>query len=144
MFDKATAPPEPGSPREIMFILVWNMRQNIEFHKSRAVLQALMSQKGAEEKTIADAFDILREAFFPFDSNSKKATIKDMRSQMLKEISRGPLSITPLADPGRRKASSRLVQGQGEMARRGEMKKAGALADLDPFDQARRRTRGVS
>ncbi len=144
MYEKAQKPPPPGSPTEILFILVWNMRQHQEFHKSRAVAQALMSQKGAEEKTINEAFEKLREAFFPFDKNAKRSELKDMRHHLLTEIARGPLSVTPLEDPNRRKVASRLVQGQSDLARREAMTKAGALSRLDPFEKARNRKRSTA
>lgn len=126
---------------EILFILVWNMRQNQEFHKSRAVMQALLSQKGAEEKTITEAFDKLREAFFPFDRNERKSQIKEMRERLMAEIQRGPLGITMIEDPNRRKQPLRLQQGQAELARKAAMSKSGASVALDPFDKARKRKR---
>lgn len=126
-----------------MFILVWNMRQNQEFHKSRSVMQALLSQKGAEEKTITEAFDALREAFFPFDRNEKKSQLKEAREKLMAEINRGPLGITMVEDPNRRKMSSRLVQGQANLAQKNAMAQSGASVALDPFDKARKRKRNA-
>lgn len=139
--DKTQKLPPRTSPMGIMFLMVQAMRQNLEFQKSRVMAQAMLAQKGADEKSISEAFDMLKEAFFPFDKNQKKAQLKDMRTQMLREISRGPLGITPMADPNRKKVASRLVQGQGEQTRREQMTKAGALSSMDAFDQARKRRR---
>jgi broad specificity phosphatase PhoE len=138
-------PPEPGSPMEMVYLLVWKMRQNIEFHKSRATMQALLSLKGAEDKTIMAAFDDLREAFFPFDKNEKKDEIKRMKDEMLKEINRGPLAITVLADPNRKKVASRLVRGEADLMQRQRLTQSGRAVNIDAFQKAQRRTRrGVS
>jgi broad specificity phosphatase PhoE len=126
---------------EMVHILVWKMRQNIEFHKSRSTMQALLSLKGAEDKTIMAAFDDLREAFFPFDKNEKKDEIRKLKDEMLKEIRRGPLAITVLADPNRKKVASRLVRGEADLIQKQNMTRAGRLVNIDAFQKARRRDR---
>lgn len=126
---------------EIVFILIWKMRQDIEFQKSRATLQALLAQKGAENKMVLEAFEQLREAFFPFDRNQRTDEIKRMRDTLNKEIGRGPLSITPLDDPNRKKVASRLVKGQKDLATKKAMQNQGKTVSIDAFDQARRRPR---
>ena len=141
LYERTTRPPEPGSPMEMVHLLVWKMRQNIEFHKSRATMQALLSLKGAEDKTILAAFDDLKEAFFPFDKNEKKSEIQSLKNEMLREINRGPLAITVLADPNRKKVASRLVKGQEELAQKQRMQQAGRSVNIDAFQKAQRRTR---
>lgn len=115
MFDKTTRVPPPGDPLEIVFLLVWKMRQNIEFQTARATLQALLNQKGAEPKHIEDAFQDLKNSFFPFEKNQKKQEIGELRKAMMREIARGPLSVTPMADPDRRKMANRLMRGQDRL-----------------------------
>lgn len=144
LFDRATKMPEPGSPMEIVHLLVWKGRQNIEFHKSRSLLQALLSQKDAEDKTILQAFEDLREAFFPFDKNQKKDEAKRVREQLTKEVVRGPLSVVALEDPNRKKMASRLVRGREELARKSEAQRSGKMIQMDPQNKARNRTRGAS
>jgi len=130
---------------EMVHLLVWKMRQNIEFHKSRATMQALLSLKGAEDKTIMAAFDDLREAFFPFDKNEKKDELRKLKDEMIKEIGRGPLSITVLADPNRKKVASRLVRGDADLAQKQKMTQAGRTVSIDAFQKSQRRNRrGVS
>lgn len=126
---------------EIVFILVWKMRQDIEFQKSRATMQALLAQKGAENKFILEAFEHLREAFFPFDRNQRGDEIKRMREALTKEIGRGPLSVVPLEDPNRRKIASRLAKGQQNLAQSQALRRKGQTISIDAFDQARRRSR---
>lgn len=126
---------------EKLFILVWKMRQDIEFQKSRSTLQALLSQKGAEDKTILSAFEDLREAFFPFDKNQKTDEIRRLKDAMIKEITRGPLSITVLDDPNRRKVASRLVKGRESLAAKDAATRIGQLRQIDPFNKSRNRRR---
>ncbi len=143
MFEKAKRVPNPGSPMEIVFMLVWNMRQDIEFHKSRATLQALLSQKDVEGKTVMKAFDGLRDAFFPYNKNQKKGELKQLREQLLQEVKRGPVSVTPMQDVNKRKVASRLVRGEQALARKSEMQQSGKTVNIDAFDRARQRTRRV-
>lgn len=141
MFEKAKRVPEPGSPMEIVFILLWKMRQDIEFQKSRATLQALLSQKEVESKPVIEAFDNLREAFFPFNKNQKKSDLKTMRDQLMREVRKGPVSVIPTEDVNKRKVQSRLVRGERDLAKKEAMHKSGKTVDIDSFDKARRRTR---
>lgn len=118
IFDKATRVPPPGDPMEIFFLLIWKMRQDIEFQKSRATLQALLNQKGAEAKHIEAAFEDLRAAFFPFEKNQKKQEINNLRQLMMREVARGALSIVPMSDPDHRKVANRIARGQERLLKR--------------------------
>ena len=129
---------------EMVFLLVWKMRQDIEFHKSRATMQALLAQKGAEPKEIKEAFDMLKEAFFPFDKNQKTDEAARMKAAMQREISRGPLEVTAMEDPNRKKVAGRLTRGDRELEQQNEMKKQGQSVNIDAFDKARHRPRGAS
>jgi hypothetical protein len=141
LYEKATRLPEPGSPMEIIFLLVWNMRQKIEFQKARAELQALLSQKGAEPKEILQAFDDLRESFFPFDKNAREADLKEMRETLMREVSRGLLSLVPQVDLNRHKIASKLARGQKLLDERIAMQQRGRMESIDAFDRARRKPR---
>ncbi len=141
MFEKAKRVPEPGSPMEIVFVLLWKMRQDIEFQKQRATLQALMSQQGVESKPVLEAFDALKESFFPFSKASKSTDFKDMREHLMREVRRGPISVTPLEDPNQRKISSRLARGTQDLAKKTAMHQSGKTVDIDAFDRVRHRRR---
>jgi hypothetical protein len=130
VFDKATRVPKPGDPMEIVFLLMWKMRQDIEFQKSRATLQALMNQKGAEPKHIEEAFGDLRASFFPFEKNQKKQEINNLKQTMLREIARGALQVTPTMNPDQRKVNNRLARGQERLLRRQQQ-----VADVDGAKQ---------
>lgn len=107
-------------------------------------MQALLAQKGAESKEIMEAFDQLREAFFPFDRNQKGDEVRRMKEAMMREISRGALAVTPLVDPGRKRIASKLVQGDRELERQAVMQQQGRTKSIDSFNQAKLRHRGAS
>jgi hypothetical protein len=129
--------PEPGSPMELLFLLVWNMRQRIEFHKARSTLQAFLSQRGAEPKEIMSAFDDLREAFFPFDKNEKEDEKKRLRDELMKEVNRGPVVVEPMIDLHHSKIASKLTRGQERL----EQRTYYDGTPIDEFRQAQRRPR---
>lgn len=121
------------------------MRQQLEFQKSRSTMQALMSQKGAEEKHIQEVFEDLKEAFFPYDKNERRADIDKMKQAMYSELARGPLELTVMEDPNKRKVNSRLQKGTEELRRKGQLQESGGLRTLDDvFAKARRRTRSTA
>jgi len=129
---------------EMVFLMVWKARQNIEFQKSRSLVQALLSQKGAESHEIEKAFADLKEAFFPFDRNVRKAELEKMRMAMADELKRGPLSVMPLQDITKRRFSSKLTEGETKIRQRASMLQEGKIVDIDTFRQAQRRPRNVS
>lgn len=145
LYEKATKLPPFSSPTGMMFLLVWKMRQAIEFQKSRALVQAMMSQKGAQDENIKKVFDELKEAFFPFDKNQKEAELKKMRNAMDFWVKHGPV-VVEAQDDGKnaRKMASRLQKGQQNLADRLSNEKQGKIVAMDPYTKAKRRTRGAS
>lgn len=143
LYEKTSKLPEPGSPMEILFILVWKMRQSIEFQKSRALIQSLMAQKGAEEKAIQEVFTHLKQAYFPFDRSMKDVETQKWRERLMREIERGPLAVTALEDPMRKKNRSKLERGRRELAKRLSQEQSGELIQMDSIEKAKRRRRGA-
>ena len=145
MYEKATKLPHFSTPTGVMFLLVWKMRQSIEFQKSRALIQALMAQQGAQDDHIKKVFDDLKEAFFPFDKNQREAELKKMRDVMNYWVNHGPVVVIPQDDgKQQRKMASKLARGAKDLADRLSMEKQGAMKEIDPFQKAKRRTRGAS
>jgi hypothetical protein len=138
--------PDPGSPMEILMLVLWRMRQQIEFQKSRSVITALLNQQGAEAKYIEQAYDDLRESFFPFEKGEKEEEIATLKKVMQKELSRGPLSVKPMVDLTRDKMKKKLAKGERIMKEKADRLKKGTLKtlDKDPFAQARARRRSAS
>lgn len=143
LYEKATKLPPFSTPTGMMFLLVWKMRQTIEFQKSRALIQALMSQQGAHDEHIKKVFEDLREAFFPFDKNQREAELKKMRQAMEYWVKHGPV-VVEAQDTGQhsRKMSSRLLKGQKNLAERKAQESSGKTVQMDAFDKAKRRPRG--
>lgn len=143
LFDKVKEMPDTGSPMEMLFLVLWRMRQQIEFQKSRVIIQALLNQQGAEAKHIEDAFKDLRNAFFPFEESQKDEEIRDLKKVMHKELARGALVVKPMADLTRESVKKKLVQGQEEMEYTASLRQTGRLQSLDrdPLLSARRRPR---
>lgn len=102
---------------ETIFLLIWKMRQDIEFQKSRANLQALLNQKGAEQKHIEDAFKDLRGAFFPFEKNQRRQEVAQQRQTLLRFVQQGPIEFTPMSNPDHHKTANRLARGQQRLQR---------------------------
>ena len=128
-----------------MFLLVWKMRQAIEFQKSRSLIQALMAQQGAQDESIKKVFDDLKEAFFPFDKNQKTAELKKMREAMDFWIKQGPVVIEAQDDgQSKRKIASKLARGQQALANRLSMSEKGQMVEMDLFQKAKRRPRSAS
>ena len=120
------------------------MRQKIEFQKSRALIQALMSQQGAQDEHIKKVFDELNEAFFPFDKNQKESELKRMREAMRKAVSAGPLAVFAQDDgKAARTVASRLKKGQRNLEERKAQEAIGLTRSIDPFETARRRPRNA-
>lgn len=128
-----------------MFILVWKMRQQIEFQKSRSMVQALMAQQGAQDEHIKKAFEDLKESFFPFDKNQKAGELKKMRTVLDFWLKQGPVVVQKEVDPREQaKMASKLARGQRDLENKVAARKEGKTMDLDPFQKAKRRTRGAS
>lgn len=120
------------------------MREEREFQKQRAVLQALLNQKGASEKNIMEAFNDLKQSFFPYDKKKKENENKQQKEALMREIARGPVVLTPMASPETAKNRAKLERGQAILRRREVMRQHGHLETLDPYDQARKHRRGAS
>lgn len=133
-------PPFPGSLLEMLIILIWKMRQDREFHTSRAQIQATVSShKDGDKEAVQKAYDDLRDSFFPYNKNERDADVRRMRETMLKEIARGPLRVTLKEDPAAaRKIASKLSKGQQVIAQRAALLKQGTLQEMDSASRIRR------
>lgn len=142
LFEKATKLPPFTTPTGMMFLLVYHMRQKIEFQKSRALIQALMAQQGAQDETIKKVFEDLKEAFFPFDKNQNAAELKKMRQAMDHWVKHGPV-VVEAQDTGQqnRRIASKLLRGKKDLADRTTKEQQGKIVGLDPFQKAKRRAR---
>jgi hypothetical protein len=132
---------------EMFMILVWFRREELKFQTARANLQAMLSQQGADDKTIMEAFEDLKNCFFPYLNNQREEHVKQMRKALERELARGPLQVTPTMDMNAVKVAARLERGARQLRERAVMTQQGQLEELDRqvrFQQGRRRPRDVS
>ena len=144
LFDRMKTMPDPGSPMEILMLVLWRMRQNIDFQKSRAIITALLNQQGAEPKQIEKSYNDLRAAYFPFESGEREEEIAVLKKVMQKELARGPLSVKPMVDLTRDTMKRKLAKGDRILRERANSLRQGSLTALDekdPFLEARTRRR---
>lgn len=137
--------PDVGSPMEILFLVLWRMRQQTEFHKSRVVVQALLAQQGVEGKHVEQAYKDLQEAYFPFEQTKKEEEITTMKKAMEKELGKGALAVKPMMDMTKDNMKQKLHQGQAMIEERASLLRSGRLQNLDkgdPFQKARNKSRG--
>lgn len=142
LFEKTTKLPPISTPTGMMFLLVYHMRQKIEFQKSRALIQAMMAQQGAENDIIKKVFEDLKEAFFPFDKNQRSAELKKMRQAMDYWVKHGPV-VVEAQDDGKqsRRMASKLLRGKKDLEDRKTQERQGKMVGIDPFEKAKRRAR---
>lgn len=108
---------------ERLFLIVWKMRQDQEFQKSRVLVQSLMLMMGKEENEVAKrAYDDLRNAFFPYDRNEGVQETHELKKLIQKEHARGPLRVRAIEMPrrGKRIAFFDAPQEKVAAARRGK------------------------
>lgn len=143
VFDRMDRLPDAGSPMEILMLVLWRMRQNIDFQKNRALLTALLNQQGAEPKNIEAAFKDLRTAFFPFEKTERESEISTLKKAMERELARGALSVKPMMDLTKDSMKKKLAKGQQALQERANKLRKGSLKNLDkdPFLTARTRKR---
>jgi hypothetical protein len=126
---------------ELLFILLWKMRQDVEFQRTRSTIQALYALHPNEDKNVANAFEDYRKAFFPFSDEKKDDEKKDMQAALMREISKGPIQVSPTGAFNRRKIASGLAKGEKELARHRMLQEIGKLEKIDLLGRAKRKPR---
>lgn len=112
MYDKLTEPPAPGTPLESVMLLVWRMRQDIEFQKARVLVNATVAsaaQGDAIEKAnkeLQEAWSDFLDEFYPYQKGQRVRTDQAAIDFLKQEVAKGPLKVTPLQPVG--KAKSKL------------------------------------
>ncbi len=93
-------------------LLVWRMRQDIEFQKTRVTVNATLAA-AAQGDQIATANKELQEAWqdyldeaYPYQKGQRVRTDQAAVDFLKQEVAKGPLTVTPLQPVG--KAASKL------------------------------------
>lgn len=113
VYDLLSEPPAPGTPLESLMMMVWRMRQDVAMYQTRATIQALIAAASEDKdanKNMQDAWIDYTEELFPFKRGVKKRSDQAAIDYLKREVSRGPLRVTPLQPLG--KARSRMKARQ--------------------------------
>jgi len=124
------APPQPGSLREWVLILLVNRLEDIEHARFRALAQLIV-----DKETGVKAFEDYMKIAFPGMEARKKAQEQEVFDALKREVGRGPLKVTPLSTPKvRSKIQQQLVTAKRADAAVQERYKK---ADVSPWKLAR-------
>lgn len=122
---------------EILFMLLWRMREEKEFNKNRALIQAnVLNLK--EPKAAIDAFRDYQNSWMPFIKRTKELEDKKFKEIMLREIERGPVRVIPMRTERPKGIKQGLKKGEEAIRKRAQLLKEGKLKSLDPFRRRRR------
>lgn len=90
-----------GSPREVLLILLWLQREQMEHAQTRAIIQTIANREKASE-----AFEDYKKARFPWIESSQARDKVNHIKQLMEEVKKGPIQITAQHAPS--KMRSRL------------------------------------
>jgi len=88
--------PVPGSLVEVIFIIVFFMKQRIQFQRTRVDVQAALDQEGKETLR---AFEDFRKAVFPYERRMALQKFAEEKKVLEKWVTDGPVSVTPMFLP---------------------------------------------
>lgn len=127
LYDLAQAPPEPGSLLESVFLVLTKRRQEQEFLKSRALVEAMLAPHLEGESKVSETFNDYLNAMFPYLQHARD-TKEDMAKEALKHwTNRAGFRVKPLWEhkdkPGRFRSS--LARGAERVRERERMRREG-------------------
>jgi hypothetical protein len=105
MYDAMRDVPPPGSPMESVMILVWQMRQEIDFYTVRAIIQS-EADDSKDGKPTQDAWKAVVDAFYPYMKEQRRKSDLAAMNFLKREVARGAFRIRPLVPV----VKSRLAQ----------------------------------
>ena len=93
-------------------LLVWRMRQDIDFQRTRVLVNATLAAAAqgdniqAANKELQNAWQDYLDEAFPYQKGKRMRTDEAAIEFLKREVAKGPLSVTPLQPVG--KAASKL------------------------------------
>lgn len=75
-------------------MLVWRMRQDIQFYGQQAIVQAVASPE--DGKSITDAWGRYTDAIFPYQKAELQRADQAAMATLSRVAEQGPLSVRPL------------------------------------------------
>ncbi len=96
------APPQLGSLREWVIILLLNKLEDIEHARFRASAQLIVDKEAG-----VTAFEDYMRIAFPYLEGRKNNAKKEAHAQLMSWVKEGPMKVTPMETPGKQ-GKSRL------------------------------------
>jgi hypothetical protein len=93
-------------------ILVWQMRQDIEYYTTRALVQAAVDLDD-EGKAVQEAWKAFTDAFFPHLKGKRDMGDKAALAMLMREVKKGGLKVRPLQPLVKSKLHSKRIKHYG-------------------------------
>ncbi len=87
--------PPPGSPAELVMVMVWQMKQEIGFYAHHVLVQATANPEDGD--AVQAAWKRFRNALFPHHEAETQKSDSDAMDALKQAIEEGPLAISALA-----------------------------------------------
>lgn len=113
LYDLLDSPPKPGTPLESLMLLVWQYRQTIRLHETRAIVQSVLAAQGDSQelqKAAQSAWESFMDELLPYQRGQRKRHDQAAIDYLKQEAARGPLKVTPLVPLHRPKSKLRRVR----------------------------------
>lgn len=105
-------PPPRGSIKEALLQALLVRRDQIEYAKTRALVQTFINHDEAQK-----ALDTYRDILFPYFQKQQKDQRQSHIQRLIDEVSRGPMTVTPVEQRKvRSKLKTRIVERSQEEA----------------------------
>lgn len=98
-YEMMAEPPTPGTLMESLMLLVWRMRQDVEFQRTRVLANAIIvsaQQGGENDKILRESWEAYRGALLPYQKAMTETQDKKAMDFLRREISAGPLKVIPM------------------------------------------------
>ena len=90
-------------------ILVWQMRQDIEYYETRVLVQAALDIEDSG-KAVQEAWKSYTDAFFPHVRGRRELGDKAALAALIKEVKKGGLLVRPIQSLVKSKIHSKRIK----------------------------------
>jgi hypothetical protein len=119
MFSMLKQPPKKGSLQESVLLLYVLKLEEREYMRDLALAQVMVDKDAGIKK-----FEEYRKVMFPWIETAKARTDDQFRQMLMKEVSRGPLSVRPFGQVQsrlRKQMASNRIQSPAERKRQEDL-----------------------
>lgn len=98
-------------------LLVWQMRQAIQLHETRVIVQAIIagnSESQDVQKAAQTAWENYMDELMPYQRGRRKRQDQAAIDYLRREVARGPLNVIPLVPLHRPKSKLRSRRARNE------------------------------